>query len=71
MTRSFKKNPIGANCCCGKGSAMRLAKRKANRVIRRVDEELPGGNYYRKIVDRWSFPDDGKRRHSDPKVYRK
>ena len=51
---------------------MRLAKRKANRVVRRDDEEIPNGNHYRRIVDRWSFPDDGKKWHEGyQKAYRK
>lgn len=72
MSRSRKKYPIGAIACCGKGSSMRLAKRKANRVVRRDEEATVSGNHYRRIVDRWSFPDDGKKWHEGyPKAYRK
>lgn len=71
MTRSFKKNPVISNCCCGKGSAMRFAKRKANRVVRQQHEDIPNGNHYRRIVERWWFPDDGKQRWDNPKAYRK
>ena len=71
MSRSLKKNPVIGNCCCGKGSSMRKAKRKANRIVRRDNESVPSGNHYRRIVDRWSFPDDGKQRWDNPKAYRK
>lgn len=50
---------------------MKSAKAKANRVVRRDIEEIPNGNHYRKIVDRWNFPDDGKKRWENPKAYRK
>ena len=71
MSRSKKKYPIGPICCVGKGSSMRLAKRRANVNVRKDDEDIPNGNHYRRIVDRWSFPDDGKTWYEHPKMYRK
>ena len=71
MSRSFKKHPISGIACCGKGKAMKSAKAKANRVVRRGNEEIANGNHYRRIVDRWNFPDDGKMRWENPKAYRK
>lgn len=50
---------------------MRLAKRRANVTVRKDNEDIPNGNYYRRIVDRWSFPDDGKAWYNHPKQYRK
>lgn len=70
MSRSRKKYPIGAIACCGKGQAMRRAKAKANRVVRR-EEDVCSGNFYRKVVERYSFPDDGKKWHDHPKAFRK
>lgn len=70
MSRSRKKNPIGANCSASR-KGMRKAKCHSNGVIRKDDEAIPSGNHYRRIVDRWSFPDDGKRWHTHEKAYRK
>lgn len=42
MSRSFKKNPVVSIACCGKGAAMKSAKTKACRRVRRIGkEDLP------------------------------
>jgi hypothetical protein len=72
MSRSRKKHPIGPLCCVGKGKAMKSAKREANIEIRRTNsEDLPDGKHYKKLSDRWTWPDDGKIRIDEPKWYRK
>lgn len=71
MSRSRKKYPIGPICCIGR-SSMKKAKKQANSTIRNGDDEMPSGNHYRRVVDRWSFPDDRKKWFNNyPKVYRK
>lgn len=72
MSRSMKKNPVISIACCGKGKAMKSAKTKAVRKIRRTgDEDIPNGNHFKKLDERYSWPDDGKQRWENPKAYRK
>lgn len=72
MSRSYKKNPVAGIACCGKGKAMKSAKTQAVRKVRRTGEEdVPDGNHFKKMDERYSWPDDGKKRWDDPKVYRK
>lgn len=72
MTRSIKKNPVISIACCGKGPGMKHAKIKACRKVRRTGkEDLPDGNHYKKLDERYSWPDDGKQRWENPKAYRK
>lgn len=70
MSRSRKKNPY--HSLCGSGS-MKEAKKQANIEVRRTnDEDLPDGKHYKKMNDRWSWPDDGKILLDDnPKWFRK
>lgn len=72
MSRSRKKHPIIPIACCGKGSAMKAAKKAANRKVRStVIDTLPNGNFFRRLDERWSWPDDGKQWLDDPRAYRK
>lgn len=72
MTRSIKKNPVVSIACCGKGKSMKCAKTRAVRKIRRTEnQELPNGNHFKKLDDRYSWPDDGKQRWENIKAYRK
>jgi hypothetical protein len=72
MSRSFKKNPVISIACCGKGKAMKSAKTQAVRKIRRTGhEDMPNGNYFKKLDERCSWPDDGKQRWESDKAYRK
>lgn len=62
MSRSFKKNLVVSIACCGNGKAMKNAKTKAVRKIRRTgNEDMPNGNYFKKLDERWSWPDDGNK----------
>lgn len=70
MSRSVKKNSFSSICSVRNGE-VKKAKTKANRIIRKLEEELPKGNYYRRIVNRYHFPDDGKMFFADDKSKRK
>lgn len=69
MSRSRKKFLISGVCCVRAGEIKR-AKKRANICVRRK-EDLTNGNHYRKVSDRWHFPDDGKMIFKDSKVLRK
>jgi hypothetical protein len=72
LSRSRKKNPIIGIACCGKGRAMKAAKTAANRKVRSTDiDTLPNGNFFRRLDERYSWPDDGKQWWDDPRAYRK
>ena len=72
MSRSRKKHPIIPFACCGKGKAMKSAKTNAVRKVRRTSlEDLPNGNYFKKLDERFMWPDDGKRWDENEKAYRK
>lgn len=49
-------------------------RKQANGEIRRSGlEDIPDGNHYRRVVERWMWADDGKTFAwmDDPKSYRK
>lgn len=70
MSRSRKKNPVMA--CCGKGKGLKASKRRAVRKFRRIiDEELHNGSHFKRLDDRWNWPNEGKHRWENPKAYRK
>lgn len=71
MSRSYKKNPYIPFACCGKGKAMKSAKKNANSIVRQYNDDLPSGRFYKKLDERYAWPDDGKQRFDDPKGYRK
>ncbi len=72
MSRSTKKNPVISIACCGKGKQMKSAKTKAVRKVRRTgNQELSDGSHFKRLDERWSWPDDGKQRWEHPKAYRK
>lgn len=72
MSRSKKKFPIIGIACHMKGS-MKKWKKQCNGRIRQIaiDEELGGKSFVRKVNERWSAPDDGKRWWDDPRALRK
>jgi hypothetical protein len=45
--------------------------KKMVRGIERRTEDIPSGGSYKKINERWSFPDDGRHYWDEPKGYRK
>lgn len=53
----------------GRGT-MKKWKIQCNDIIR-LTEEVPNGNSYKKVTNRWSAPDDGRHWWEDPKGYRK
>lgn len=59
MSRSHKKSPWGWICRCRAGE-MKEWKQESNRAIRRDDEELPSGAYYKRKSEIWASPSDGK-----------
>ncbi len=72
MSRSKKKYPIISIACCGKGIAMRSAKKQANRRLRRHLNHTQDTAYAKKFKlfeERWSWPDDGKQWWEHPKAY--
>jgi hypothetical protein len=74
MSHSRKKHPVISIACCGKGSAMRAAKRQANRRLRRELNQNLDTEYakrFKQFEERWSWPDDGKQWWDNPKSYRK
>lgn len=72
MSRSIKKNPVISIACCGKGKAMKSAKTLAVRKVRMTgDQDIPDGSHFKKLDQRYSWPDDGKQRWENPKAYRK
>lgn len=51
---------------------MKAAKTAANRKVRSTDiDTLPNGNFFRRLDERYSWPDDGKQWWDDPRAYRK
>lgn len=51
MSRSYKKHPIAKS---GDGTYRAIAKKYANKKVRRCDDELPTkGNYYRRLYPQW------------------
>lgn len=74
MSRSRKKIPIVSWACCGKGEPMKKAKNLANHRIRqklKLGEDIPDGKFYKRLDERWTWPDDGKQYWNDPRAYRK
>ncbi len=74
MSRSFKKNPIIRIVLNVKGESMRFAKKKANKKCRKMikeNEDIPSGSFYRRMDNRWDWPDDGKQWYDEPSSYRK
>ena len=74
MTRSRKKTPIVSWASCGKGKAMKQAKKLANHRVRqkiKSGEDIPNGRIYRRLEERYTWPDDGKQYWDDPRAYRK
>lgn len=69
MSRSRKKKPIISNACLTI-KALKFFKNRANKIMRN-EEEIPNGNYYRKLDNRWNWPGDGRQYWDDPKAYRK
>lgn len=52
MSKSYKKNPIVKD---GKGAT--IAKRFANKKVRRYQKDLSDGSSYRKIYPQWNIHD--------------
>lgn len=72
MSRSFKKHPVISIACCVNGRGMKKAKSRANRKVRRANIDMPSkGNYFRRLDERYMWPDDGKQWWDNPKAYRK
>lgn len=48
--------------------------RKHKQTVRKIErntEDLPNGSGYKKINERWAFPDDGRHLFNEPKGFRK
>ncbi len=72
MSRSYKKNPVVPIASAGNNEkAMKKAKCKANRKVRKFNDEISMGGQYKKLDERYTWPDDGKRRFEDVRAYRK
>lgn len=72
MSRSRKKNPYTSTTCCGaRVGVMKKWKTGNNRIVRRLDGEIPNGGFYKKLINPWLAPNDGKHRWDEPKGYRK
>lgn len=69
MSRSLKK-PYGKVCQTTPGR-MKLWKKKNNRKIRRRDQEIGDGNYYRRLEDVWNSPSDGNCYNGDDPKWRR
>lgn len=70
MSRSFKK-PYMPNAGSGKG--MSSWKTECNRIIRRIpiEDEIGNMSYFKRLIERYTAPDDGRHYWDNPKARRK
>ena len=59
MSRSKKKYPISFLCSVGRGE-MKKWKTAQNRSIRRSNQHIPSGGFYKRMSEIWNSPGDGK-----------
>ena len=59
MSRSYKQ-PYHSITCIGSRTGMQKAwKKQSNKVLRQA-KDIENFGFYKKIVDAWSAPNDGK-----------
>lgn len=73
MSRSRKKVGVMPVCKLRAGERKKDRQRSNEEVRQTGLEDMPDGNHYRKMVNRWMWADDGKTFSyvDDPKSYRK
>lgn len=54
MSRSYKKSPV---CTDGKARSTSRTKKYANKIVRRCDEEIPNGNFYKRLFCSYEIHD--------------
>jgi len=69
MSRSYKKPYISTTCIGDKAGMMKWWKKQCNKKVR--SSECTNGAEYKKLVNQWQAPNDGKMRWDEPRARRK